>query len=258
MPQRRTIFYLDDDPTQLELFREMFGSYYHVQTSTDYTEGLRMLAWCSADIIISDYLMPGVSGTEFLRAAAKVCPASFRILLTGQLRVGDVLADVASGAVQLFITKPWEEREIREALGRAEATLDAPSRYRGDERRGAPRLEAHLEARVLMIAEREGESAGEEVLALSGYARDVSESGLALVVSEQEADEVFSLGEGSLLRMTLPLPGGPVGLTAKPVRREQVSEGVCVIGAQITDMSGRDRVIFMNYLRELAARAARR
>ena len=258
MPQRLSVFYLDDDPAQLELFRELFGSQYDVQTSTDYAEGLRMLALCSAEIIISDYLMPGVSGVEFLRAAAKVCPSSFRVLLTGELRVGDVLAELASGVVHLFIMKPWEQWEMREALGRAEAALGAPARRDEGARRVAPRLEARLETRVLMTAERAGDGDGEEVLALAGYTRDVSESGLALVVSEAGAEEVFSLGRNCTLRMTLPLPGGTVELTARPVRQELLGEGVCILGAQITDMPGRDRVVFMNYLRELAAAATRR
>ncbi len=256
MPQRLTVFYLDDDPAQIELFRDLFGQDYDVHTSTDYEEGLRVLALCSSDVIVSDYLMPGVTGIQFLRAASEVCPRSFRILLTGHLRLGDVLSELASGAVQMFVAKPWEEWELRAALGRAEAALDAAARYGGEERRAAPRLKARLETRVLMTAEREGVGGGGELLTLSGYTRDLSESGLALVVSEREAEEVCALWPNCLLRITLPLPGGAVEVEARPARSESLTGGACLLGAQITDMSGRDRALFMDYLQALAAGAS--
>jgi CheY-like chemotaxis protein len=53
MTTRRSIFYLDDDPAQLEVFSEMFGPDYDVRTSTS-LDALRALAECSADLIISD------------------------------------------------------------------------------------------------------------------------------------------------------------------------------------------------------------
>lgn len=126
-----SVFYLDDDPDHLALFREAFGGEFDVHTATDYREGLRVLALCSADIIISDNLMPGVSGTEFLRAAAKVCPESFRILLTDRLSLGDAIPEVTSGVVHGFIPKPWGESEMRLALERACTALDRWPRGRG-------------------------------------------------------------------------------------------------------------------------------
>lgn len=125
MTIRRSIFYLDDDPAQLDIFREMFGGDYDVRASTSLGDALRALAECSADIIISDQTMPGVSGTDFLRAAAQVCPTSARVLLTGSVSLSEVLPEVASGAVHLFISKPWREAEMRAALERAGALADS-------------------------------------------------------------------------------------------------------------------------------------
>lgn len=137
MTTRRSIFYLDDDPAQLEIFREMFGYEYDVRASADLGDALRVLAECSPEIIISDQSMPRVKGTDFLRAAAQVCPASARVLLTGRASLADVLADVASGAVHLFISKPWREAEMRAALERAGALADS-LRTRFEEQRRRP------------------------------------------------------------------------------------------------------------------------
>lgn len=133
-PLRRTVFYLDDDASQLEVFREMFGDEYDVRTSTSISEALGVLAACAAEIIFSDQRMPGVQGTHFLRAAALACPESVRVLLTGALTVGEVLPDVRSGTVHFFVAKPWTEREMRETLERAGAFLDV---RRGPRRRAS-------------------------------------------------------------------------------------------------------------------------
>ncbi len=125
MGLRRSIFYLDDDASHLELFREMFGAEYDVHTAISLDEARRMLADCSAEIIISDQLMPEVKGTEFLREAARRCPSTFRVLLSGTIVVGEVLAEVGAGVVHIFLSKPWNKGEMREALERAEAYLDA-------------------------------------------------------------------------------------------------------------------------------------
>lgn len=133
---RRTVFYFDDDARLLEVFREMFGEQYDVQTAATLSEARRVLAECSAEIIISDQSMPEIKGTEFLREAAAVCPKSFRILLTGQVSVGDVLNEVSTGVIHLFEAKPWREERIREILERAGAALDRrllDAKTRGDE-----------------------------------------------------------------------------------------------------------------------------
>lgn len=129
---RRTVFYLDDDASQLDLFREMFGAEYDVRTADAPGEARLMLAECPAEIIISDQLMPGVKGTEFLREAARLCPASCRVLLTGAVAVGEVLPEVGAGVVHIFQPKPWTESEMRRTLDRAESYFDAPPGPRRD------------------------------------------------------------------------------------------------------------------------------
>ena len=132
-----SILYLDDDASHLELFQEMFGSEYDVRTATTMAEALGLLAECAADIIISDQVMPEGTGTEFLRTAAQLCPASYRVLLTGAVTVGEVLREVSAGIVQFFLRKPWTEGQMRAVLERAAAYLDAaakPPKRRGRKR----------------------------------------------------------------------------------------------------------------------------
>jgi len=109
-----------------------------------------------------------------------------------------------------------------------------------------------------MIAEQEAAGGEVGLLTLAGYTRDISESGLALIVTGEDMAELSVLGEGYTLRLTLTLPAGPIQLTVTPVRYQclEETEGVeYLVGAQITDMCGRDRVRFMEFIHDLARRA---
>lgn len=121
---QRSIFYLDDEASHLEVFRELFGTEFDVSTSTTPEEARRMLAECAADIIISDQQMPQIKGMDFLREAMRSCPASFRVLLTGQVGVGEVMNEVRAGIIHAFLAKPWTEGQMQEVLARAHAFLD--------------------------------------------------------------------------------------------------------------------------------------
>jgi len=128
---KRSIFYLDDDPSQLKLFREIFdGSEYEIHTAATLEEARSLLVECSPDIIISDQKMPEISGTDFLREASQTCPHTFRIMLTGTATVGEMMGEVSAGIIHLFISKPWTESEMQKALERASATLNRPAGLR--------------------------------------------------------------------------------------------------------------------------------
>lgn len=59
------------------------------------------------------------------------------------------------------------------------------------------------------------------MLPLSGHTRDVSESGLGLVVMAEDRRALAGLGNTYILRLVLTLPSGPVELSVSPVRFER-------------------------------------
>jgi DNA-binding NtrC family response regulator len=127
---RQSVFYLDDEQTLLDIFRETFSDTYEIYTAATLAEARRVLAACNVDIIISDQKMPEIEGAEFLREASALCPESFRIMLTGQAVVGDMLMEIRSGIIHLFVSKPWTEDQMRRILERAIATQEL-NRRRG-------------------------------------------------------------------------------------------------------------------------------
>jgi hypothetical protein len=119
-----------------------------------------------------------------------------------------------------------------------------------DERRGAPRYELQIEARmssVLVFEQESDDDADNEMLMVMGYTRDISESGLGLVVPEGSVDEEAVVGK--TFHTVLGLNTGSLDIEARAVRCERLeTEKGYLIGGHITNMSGRDRVLFLQYL----------
>lgn len=118
----------------------------------------------------------------------------------------------------------------------------------------APRHKVNLRASVLITAiawDITGERAEERYLALQGQLLDVSRSGLALIISSADYRELEALGKEAVLQLMLPLPAQAVELEASPVRFERLNQGERVLlGAHITKMRGRDRILFMEFINQ--------
>jgi DNA-binding NtrC family response regulator len=71
-----------------------------------------------AQIVISDQQLPEIEGREFLREIAATYPHSYRVMLTGDVMVGDMITEISKGIINLFISKPWSEQEMRQMLER--------------------------------------------------------------------------------------------------------------------------------------------
>lgn len=67
-------------------------------------------------LILSDQRMPGMTGTEFLARVKALSPDTVRYLITGYSEMETIIRAVNQGAVQRFISKPWDNRELRHAI----------------------------------------------------------------------------------------------------------------------------------------------
>jgi hypothetical protein len=122
-----------------------------------------------------------------------------------------------------------------------------------NERRASPRRSIKIEFRVLLVATKTSVAGEEQMLPLIGYTRNISESGLALLVSAKSMSVLYNLGKTYTLQLVLTLPVGPVDLEVTPVRYQHINEGTAgsyiLIGARITKISDEDRARLSQYLR---------
>jgi len=91
------------------------------------------------------------------------------------------------------------------------------------------------------------------VPAIQGYTRDISSTGLGLIVPAIRIGEHYLTGEDRLLKIVLELPSGPIQMIVTPVRYEPIDpdedEQGFVIGARITEISPQDRESLKSFLK---------
>jgi hypothetical protein len=120
-------------------------------------------------------------------------------------------------------------------------------RFIGDRRR-APRHRLHVPFKLSLVGGKPNIDGAQRLPMLEGYTRDVSESGLALILPTIRIGEHYLMGEGRTLRITLEFPTGPLQLDAVPVRYERLEENETekgyLVGVQITEITDHDRARF--------------
>ena len=108
------ILLVDDEPNVLSALRRVFRQEnYDVVTCGEPLAALALLKGEPFNLIISDYMMPGMDGGALLQKARLIDPQMIRIMLTGHADVNAVVGAVKNGAVYKFILKPWNDDDLR-------------------------------------------------------------------------------------------------------------------------------------------------
>ena len=136
------------------------------------------------------------------------------------------------------------------------------SLYEND-RRKTRRHRTQLAIRVLVLVTKRTIDDGENILTCIGYTHNISESGVAVVISARSIDESFLNRRDCTMQVGLTLPTGSVDITAIPVRFERVADGKTesgeevpteqgfLIGMRITEMNDDARARYLEYIREI-------
>ena len=113
-----TVLCIDDDKNVLSaLQRELTRFGCAVRTSLDPTSVKRILTEHDIDILITDAVMPKMSGIQVLEQAIDASPGTARIMLTGHCGRADiVIPAVNRGEIYRLVPKPWEYGELQAAV----------------------------------------------------------------------------------------------------------------------------------------------
>jgi two-component system response regulator HupR/HoxA len=113
------ILLLDDEEGILESLELTLGEEYRVFAARTGAEGLEILEREEIALVISDQVMPGMSGVEFLERVKERRPGAIRMMLTGYADLGSLTRAINQGQIYRYIPKPWEPDELRLNVKRA-------------------------------------------------------------------------------------------------------------------------------------------
>jgi len=118
--QQPTLLLLDDETNILKaLARVLRRDGFRILSTTSIKEAFSLLATNDVQVIVSDQRMPEMSGTEFLSRVKAIHPNTVRIVLSGYTDLKSVTDAINEGAIYKFLTKPWDDQQIREQIRQA-------------------------------------------------------------------------------------------------------------------------------------------
>jgi diguanylate cyclase (GGDEF)-like protein len=115
-----TLLLVDDELNVLSALKRLLRrDGYRILAASSAREGLELLATHSVQVIISDHLMPEMSGTEFLSRVKQLHPHTVRMVLSGYADLNAITDAINEGAIYKFLTKPWDDEDLHEAVRQA-------------------------------------------------------------------------------------------------------------------------------------------
>jgi response regulator RpfG family c-di-GMP phosphodiesterase len=107
-PKKRTLLYVDDDEDTLVLMKEVFSSEdYNVVTKLSGEDGLKFIKENEpVSVVISDFIMRGMNGLEFLKLVKAYSPATKLCLCSGSFDRGTLEDKVKDQEIDGFLMKP--------------------------------------------------------------------------------------------------------------------------------------------------------
>ncbi len=111
---RATVLIVDDDEgVRMGLGHSLHGDGYRLLFAASPAEALDLLRAGPVDVVISDHLMPGMTGLEFLKLVRDRHPDCVRIMLTGHADVEMAIQALNQGEIYRFLHKPCERTELQ-------------------------------------------------------------------------------------------------------------------------------------------------
>ncbi len=121
----RRILIVDDEENVLHaLRRSLRKEGYELFFGSEPAEGLALMKDQPVDMVISDHLMPNMTGLDFLKIVRDRYPDTMRLMLTGHADMQTAVDAINHGNIYRFLTKPWDDTDLKVTLFLAFEQLD--------------------------------------------------------------------------------------------------------------------------------------
>jgi len=124
---KRAILCVDDEAIIVLSLKQELRSHYRdrfiYETALNAAEAMAIIEELAAEgvtviTIISDWLMPGLKGDEFLERVHERYPEIKSIIVTGHADEASLVRLLSQGSLSAILHKPWTSRDLIEAVDR--------------------------------------------------------------------------------------------------------------------------------------------
>jgi DNA-binding NtrC family response regulator len=117
MPMTVRVLVVDDEEPMLRsIERLMRGRSLEMHFTSDPGQALSIVAEHKIDIVLADFVMPGLTGIALLKEAKLRFPGITRVLMSGSIDRQAAIDAVNEGGVERMIEKPWPQGELQRVL----------------------------------------------------------------------------------------------------------------------------------------------
>lgn len=150
------ILLVDDEQNVLNALKRELRNDFEIEAFQNPVEALECCKDTQFDLIIADYKMPEMNGIEFLKKFGQLQPDASRLLLSGEADIDALLHSINQTHIYRFMSKPWEEAELRSCIHSALAYRETilASRQKSADKASSlsePRQENDVHYRIVLV-----------------------------------------------------------------------------------------------------------
>jgi DNA-binding response OmpR family regulator len=107
------ILVVDDNPSSIEICREILDEEFQVFAACDGQEAIRLAAECGPHVVLLDVMLPGIDGYETCRRLRRLPEMRHaRIVMLSAKAMAAERAQGFEAGADAYITKPFSESEL--------------------------------------------------------------------------------------------------------------------------------------------------
>jgi response regulator RpfG family c-di-GMP phosphodiesterase len=117
----RTVLFVDDEQSIRNALERMYLERDDLRClfAASGPEALELMEQQEVSVVVSDYLMPGMRGIEFLSKIKARWPQTLRIMMTAYADLSIAIDAINKSEAFRFVTKPWNNSELMETVDEA-------------------------------------------------------------------------------------------------------------------------------------------
>lgn len=117
LEQKGKLLVVDDERMFLKLLTRYFQNHFDIKCAESGIEALEIIkSGFEPGVILSDQMMPYMSGTEFLAKTIELIPDAVRIIITAHSDPTEIIACINQAHAYMFLKKPIEELSLIQTI----------------------------------------------------------------------------------------------------------------------------------------------